>query len=60
MYKPMLFLHWKQVRLALVPFTIAAFGLPILAVEGLGRTRGPAALRRADRGGPAVPEDEER
>jgi len=40
MYRPMLFLHWKQVRLALVPFVIASFGLPLLAVEGLGAPPG--------------------
>jgi len=36
MYQPMLFVHWKQVRLVLVPFVVAAFGLPLLAVQGLG------------------------
>jgi len=36
MYQPMLFVHWKQVRLLLIPFVVAAFGLPMLAVQGLG------------------------
>jgi hypothetical protein len=36
MYQPMLFVHWKQVRLLLIPFVVAAFGLPLLAVQGLG------------------------
>jgi len=36
MYQPMLFVHWKQVRLALIPFMLAAFGLPLLVVQGLG------------------------
>jgi hypothetical protein len=36
MYNPMLFVHWKQVRLLLIPFVVAAFGLPLLAVQGFG------------------------
>ena len=36
MYQPMLFVHWKQARLLLLPFAIAAFGLPLLQVQGLG------------------------
>jgi hypothetical protein len=36
MYQPMLFVHWKQVRLVLLPFVVAAFALPLLAVQGLG------------------------
>lgn len=40
MYQPMLFLHWKQVRLALIPFVIAAFGLPLLSIQGLGAPGG--------------------
>ena len=40
MYRPMLFLHWKQIRMALVPFMIASFGLPLLAIEGLGTPPG--------------------
>jgi len=36
MVQPMLFLHWKQVRFVLLPFMIAAYALPLLAVQGLG------------------------
>ena len=36
MYQPMLFIHWKQSRLLLWPLVVAAFGLPLLAVQGLG------------------------
>lgn len=43
MYKSMLFLHWKQVRLALIPFAMASFGLPLMAVEGLGTPPGMEA-----------------
>lgn len=40
MYKSMLFLHWKQVRPGLALAVIAAFALPIMAVEGLGGSPG--------------------
>jgi len=40
MYQPMIFLHWKQARLVLIPFVVAAFGLPLASVQGLGA--GPA------------------
>lgn len=36
MYQPMLALHWKQIRLALIPFMIASFGLPLVTVHWLG------------------------
>lgn len=36
MYQPMLYIHWKQVRLGLIPFMLAAFALPMLAIQGLG------------------------
>ena len=36
MFKSMLFLHWKQVRPGLALAVVASFGLPIMAVEGLG------------------------
>ena len=36
MYQPMLHLHWKQVRIALIPFVLASFGLPLLVVSGMG------------------------
>ena len=32
----MLYMQWRTVRLALIPFVIAAFGLPLLAVQPLG------------------------
>jgi len=35
MYQPMLYVHWKQVKLVLVPFAVAAFSLPLLVVQGL-------------------------
>lgn len=40
MYQPMLFLHWKQARLFLAPLVVAAFGLPLLAIQGLGPAPG--------------------
>ena len=40
MYQPMLFLHWKQAKLALIPFVVASFGLPLLTVQGLGVVSG--------------------
>ncbi len=40
MYQPMLYLHWKQIRLALIPFVIASFGLPLVTVHGLGTPPG--------------------
>ena len=42
-YRPLLFLHWKQIRFALIPLAIASFGLPILAVDGLGVPAGAEA-----------------
>jgi hypothetical protein len=44
MYQPMLFLHWKQIRLVLIPFAIAAFALPLLAIQGLGTFGGAVTL----------------
>jgi len=38
MYQPMLFLHWKQVRIVLIPFVVAAFALPLYAVHQMGGT----------------------
>jgi hypothetical protein len=32
----MLYVHWKAVRWGLLPFVVAAFGLPLLSVQGLG------------------------
>jgi len=40
MYQPMLFLHWKQARMALGLFVVAAFALPLLAAEGMGMPPG--------------------
>jgi hypothetical protein len=36
MYQPMLFIHWKQARLPLLPFVVASFGLPLMSIQGLG------------------------
>lgn len=36
MYQPMLFLHWKQIKVALIPFVVAAFALPLLSIQGMG------------------------
>lgn len=36
MLRSMIFIHWKQANLALLPFVVAAFGLPLLSVQGLG------------------------
>jgi hypothetical protein len=35
-----LYIHWKNVRMGLVPLVIAAFGLPLLAFQGTGRPEG--------------------
>lgn len=40
MYRSMLFLHWKQIRLALIPLAMAAFGLPLIVIEGMGTPAG--------------------
>ena len=40
MYQPMLYLHWKQIRVALIPLVVASFGLPLVAVSGLGASPG--------------------
>lgn len=34
--QPMLLVHWKQARMLLIPFVVAAFGLPLLGVQGFG------------------------
>jgi hypothetical protein len=39
----MLFLHWKQVRFALLPFVLVAYALPLVAVQGLGSPPGMAS-----------------
>ncbi len=43
MYQPMLYLHWKQIRVALIPLVVASFGLPLVAVSGLGPAPGSTA-----------------
>ena len=44
MVQPMLFLHWKQARLMLIPFVVAAFGLPLMVVQGFGSDDGAGFL----------------
>lgn len=34
MARQVLYLHWKASRLVLIPFVLAAFGLPLLAIQG--------------------------
>jgi len=34
-FRTFLFLHWKGVRFGLVPLVLAAFGLPLLSVQGI-------------------------
>jgi hypothetical protein len=41
MTKQMLYVHWKAVRLGLLPFVLAAFGLPLVVANGLANS-GPA------------------
>lgn len=36
MYRPFLFMHWKQIRFGLIPIILASFALPLLAVEAFG------------------------
>jgi hypothetical protein len=43
MYQPMLYMHWKQIRLVLIPLVLASFGLPLVAVAGLGAAPGASA-----------------
>jgi hypothetical protein len=40
MTRQILYLHWKAVRLGLLPLVIAAFGLPLLTIQGLARPEG--------------------
>jgi hypothetical protein len=44
MVQPMLLVHWKQARLVLVPFVVAAFALPLLVVQGFGGVGGDPAV----------------
>lgn len=36
MFGQILFTQWKSLRIGMIPFVIAAFGLPIMAVQGFG------------------------
>lgn len=36
MFQQILFTQWKSFRMGMIPFVIAAFALPLLAVQGLG------------------------
>lgn len=45
MARQMLFIHWKAARWGLLPFVVAAFGLPLLVVQRLG---GAGAAAPAD------------
>jgi hypothetical protein len=38
MARQILYLHWKAVRLGLLPLVLAAFGLPLLIVQGMARS----------------------
>jgi hypothetical protein len=44
MYQPMLFIHWKQASWPLLPISVAAFGLPLLSVQGMGGDVGEGGL----------------
>ena len=35
MFTQMLYVHWKGVKIGLLPFVLASFGLPLLAVQGI-------------------------
>lgn len=47
MYQPMLYVHWKQVRIGLIPFVLASFGLPVLMVGGAGAPAGTEPMSAA-------------
>jgi hypothetical protein len=47
MYQPMLYIHWKQAQLPLLPFVVAAFALPLLSIQGLGSLMGVSAFDNA-------------
>lgn len=47
MYQPMLYLQWKQIRFGLIPFILAAYALPLLAVQGLGAGLDPTGMSAA-------------
>jgi hypothetical protein len=43
MFQQLLFVHWKGARFGLIPFVLAAFGLPLLTVQGTLPASGEAA-----------------
>jgi len=47
MYQPMLFIHWKQASVPLLPFVVAAFGLPLVSVQGIDGDLGSGGLMAA-------------
>lgn len=47
MARQVLYLHWRASRLVLLPFVLAAFGLPLLAVQGMGAASVDAGMRHA-------------
>lgn len=47
MYKSMLFLHWKQIKYALIPAVVACFGLPLMVVSGMGPRAGSGSSLEA-------------
>ena len=50
MFRQILFVNWKATRFGLLPFILAAFGLPLLSVQGirLGGVRESATMRGAE------------
>lgn len=40
MFRQILFVHWKAARFLLLPLVVAAFGLPLLSVQGLEQLGG--------------------
>lgn len=44
MFQQLLFVHWKGVRYGLIPFVLAAFGLPLLVIQGLHSTTTDARI----------------
>ena len=48
MFGQILFTQWKSLRIGLIPFTLAAFGLPLLIVQGFGGDHATAASVRVD------------
>jgi hypothetical protein len=42
MGRQILYMHWKAVRLGMLPLVIAAFGLPLMLIQGMARPEGLA------------------